>query len=189
MIYSSSIFRHLWRLPLLAAAGCYLSTLLLAAAPVCAKTSDNPANKDTSATNEQETVLPKSVSELEAILSGSSADFVYRREGRTDPFMPFISEQVVSAEMDEEELTGMRLFEPGQLTLVALIFAEDGPLAMVEDSVGKGYIIRKGTKIGRTGSVEQIQENTVIIKEPYRTTSGVIKYRTIQMVLKKEGEM
>jgi type IV pilus assembly protein PilP len=180
------------RQPLLAALGCSLLTLFFTTASVTASTPENHTNEGGSPVIKKETVIPKSVAELENILSGSGNNFVYHREGRSDPFMPFISEKVISAdveEIDEEELTGMRLFEPGQLTLVALIFAEDGPLAMVEDSVGKGYMIREGTKIGRTGTVDQINKNTVIIKEPYRTTSGAMKYRTVQMVLKKEGEM
>ncbi|MCD6389447.1 MAG: hypothetical protein J7L69_08545 [Desulfobulbaceae bacterium] len=128
---------------------------------------------------------------MEKMLSGSINTFVYKREGRLDPFMPFISEQVVQTEMgfEEEELTGMRQYEAGQLTLVALIFAEEGPLAMVQDSVGMGYVLRKGTKIGRSGIVDRITANMVIIKQSFQTTSGKTRHHTVQMVLKKDGEM
>lgn len=135
--------------------------------------------------------LPASVAELEKILSGSNDPFVYKREGRSDPFMPFITETIVQADIESEleELTGMRKFEPGQLTLVALLFSEEGPMAMVQDSSGKGYIIKEGTLIGRRGTVDQIKPNTVIIKKMTRTTSGQVRTHTVEMVLKKEGEM
>ena len=187
MILSLNIFSRFAEKPQWPILFFCLPVLLLSPVSLSANTSEN---NDAKVNSETETVIPKSVVELEKMLSGSSNDFVYRREGRPDPFMPFISEKVISSEFEvEEELTGMRLFEPGQLTLVALLFTEDGPLAMVEDSVGKGYVLHEGTKIGRTGTVEEINKNTVIIKEPYRTTAGAVKYRTVQMVLKKEGEM
>lgn len=132
------------------------------------------------------------VQELMQFLTGASDSFTYRRVGRSDPFMPFISAKVVSTaadlEVPLEELTGMRKFEPGQLTLVAIIFAEDGPLAMVQDSVGKGYIIRNGTELGRSGVVDEITGNLVVVKQRYKTTAGEDRYKFVEMLLKKEGE-
>jgi hypothetical protein len=113
---------------------------------------------------------------------------LYQREGRPDPFSPFISEQLMHVEVPQEELTGMRKFEPGQLTLVSVVFTENGSLAMVEDSVGRGYILREGTKIGRSGVVAQIIPNEVIIKQQMLTATGDQRTQTVEMVLRKEGE-
>lgn len=132
------------------------------------------------------------VKELMHFLTGASDSFAYSRVGRSDPFMPFISEQVIAADFmegAEEVLTGMRKFEPGQLSLVAIIFAEDGPLAMVQDSVGKGYIIRNGTLIGRTGVVDEIAGNLVVVKQRYKNTAGEDRYKIVEMLLKREGEL
>ncbi len=116
--------------------------------------------------------------------------FEYQREGRNDPFLPFISEEIIKAELEgaDEVLTGMRRFEPGQLRLVAIVFIKNAPFAMVQDSVGKGYIIKKGTKIGRLGEVEDISPNKVTIKEAYYTMAKEKRYKSVEMVLKKEGE-
>lgn len=114
--------------------------------------------------------------------------FVYHREGRPDPFTPFIPEKLLAAPADHEKLTGMRRFEPGQLTLVSIVFTENGALAMVEDSTGKGYIIKKGTDIGRSGVVAEIIPNEVIIKQHMLTTTGEKRIQTVKMVLRKEGE-
>ncbi len=118
----------------------------------------------------------------------SEDDFVYKREGRPDPFVPFVKVQIAPKEIVEEELTGMQKFEPGQLTLVAIIFGGKNPFAMVEDSLGMGYIIRKGTKIGRSGVVEDIVQNKVIIKMASLSLAGAERYNNIEMVLKSEGE-
>ncbi|MEJ2033583.1 MAG: hypothetical protein P8Y63_11210 [Deltaproteobacteria bacterium] len=114
--------------------------------------------------------------------------FVYQREGRSDPFVPFIPEKLIEAPVDEKELTGMRRFEPGQLTLVSIVFTESKPLAMVQDSTGKGYIITKGSKIGRSGVVSEIIPNEVVIEQKMLTTTGEKRTRTVEMVLRKEGE-
>ena len=120
--------------------------------------------------------------------------FDYQIEGRADPFMPFVSEQAATTEdpneiIDEKKnLTGMQLFEPGQLTLVALMRAKNQKFAMVEDFTGKGWVIVEGTKIGRRGVVANIVENKVIIEETARTRSGKVLKNQIAMVLKKEGE-
>lgn len=119
--------------------------------------------------------------------------FTYQRENRPDPFATFIKKEVAKAkvtgvEPEEEILTGMQLFEPGQLSLVSIVFAGDRALAMVQDSVGKGYLIEKGTKIGRRGVVEDIVPNVVVIKQWSKTFAGQTKYNNIEMVLRKEGE-
>jgi len=125
--------------------------------------------------------------------------FTYGRENRSDPFTPFVQKQKQTAQTsqqvadstvvaDEEVPTGMQLFEPGQLTLASIVLMQDKALAMVQDSLGQGYIIEKGTKIGRRGEVEDILPNLVIIRQWSESLSGKRKYRTIEMVLRNEGE-
>jgi len=124
----------------------------------------------------------------------SESAFEYQIEGRPDPFLPFITERASSSENPDEiierdqTLTGMQLFEPGQLTLVALMVAGSGKYAMVQDFTGKGYVIEEGTKIGRRGVVANIIENKVIIEEQALTRGGRTLTNKIAMVLKKEGE-
>ena len=119
-----------------------------------------------------------------------SSTFTYRLEGRPDPFLPFLTDkaQTNADEIVEanEKLTGMQLFEPGQLTLVALVRTDDQKFAMVQDVTGKGYIIEEGTKIGQRGVVTAIVPNKVVIEESATTRSGKKLMNTIEMVLRKE---
>jgi type IV pilus assembly protein PilP len=151
------------------------------------QTSDNVTDEVSLAENAE---VVKALEEL--LASMKMEDFVYQIEERPDPFMPFISEKVIqpveSDFEDTEKLTGMRQFEPGQLNLVAIMFTESNPMAMVEDSSHKGYIIRRGTKIGRSGIVSDILPNQVIIKQLSYSMTKERKYKTVEMILRKEGE-
>ncbi len=124
----------------------------------------------------------------------SEDDFTYELEGRPDPFLPFITEKTTTNEITdeiievEEELTGMRRFEPGQLKLVAVMYSGTGRLAMVEDVTGKGYVLHEGTEIGKRGVVEEIRARELIIKETSRTRSGKEIVNFITMRLQKEGD-
>lgn len=116
--------------------------------------------------------------------------FAYLRENRTDPFVPFVTEITVKAPVEEEvgELTGMRQFEPGQLNLVAILFSQDRQVAMVEDSLGKGYLIHQGTLLGRNGVVAEIKPNSVVISQSVLSTGDTKRTVTVEMVLRKEGD-
>lgn len=120
--------------------------------------------------------------------------FKYELTGRPDPFVPFIEPQVATKLdpneiVDEEvELTGMQLFEPGQLKLVAVMFATDKKMAMVQDVTGKGYVINEGVLIGRHGVVSEITTDQVIVTETTRTRAGKEIINTVVMRLNKEGD-
>lgn len=142
--------------------------------------------EDTSAEQVKKTAIA-----LEDFLKENSikSSFIYETEGRPDPFLPFITKELLEAEAEvKTKLRGMQLFEPGQLSLVAIIFSDKGPLAMVQDSAGKGYVLRKGTKIGRSGEVVNIASNVVTIKQLSYSLTDEKRYKMIEMVLKKEGE-
>lgn len=116
-------------------------------------------------------------------------DFVYQLEGRPDPFEPFIKPKVATTLgkdkiiVEKVVLTGMQLFEPGQLKLVAVMSSEGNKIAMVEDVTGKGYIINEGVLIGMHGVVSQITPDKVIITETARTRAGKELTTTVVMRL------
>lgn len=121
--------------------------------------------------------------------------YEYQLENRSDPFAPFITEKAAAASVDMNEivdetgpLTGMQLFEPGQLTLVALLKKDTEDFAMVEDFTGKGYVLTAGTKIGRRGIVKNIAPKSVTIEETAVTRAGKKIITEVVMLLKKEGE-
>jgi type IV pilus assembly protein PilP len=121
--------------------------------------------------------------------------FQYQLEDRADPFIPFITEKSTESSVDMNEiveedvdLSGMQVFEPGQLTLVAVLKAGTEDLAMVQDFTGKGYMLTEGIRIGRRGVVKDITSNKVIIEETAETRAGKKIITEVVMLLKKEGE-
>jgi len=125
----------------------------------------------------------------------SDINFEYILENRADPFVPFLTEKAATSSVDmnevldnNEPLSGMQLFEPGQLTLVALMKNGAEDIAMVEDFTGKGYVLTEGIKIGRRGVIKDIASNSVIIEETAETRAGKKIVTEIVMILKKEGE-
>ena len=131
----------------------------------------------------------KFTEKMAAILFQEADDsFVYKREGRTDPFVTFIKEKVAPTTTPVEELTGMRKFEPGQLNVVAIVISPVEKLAMVQDSNNQGYIIREGILLGRTGVVKAVVPNKVIVKNYTYNLAGYKIYKTVEMVLNQDGE-
>lgn len=133
---------------------------------------------------------PDAMAAIEKLLQEErQTGFSYQREGRPDPFFPFLTQQIQQAEAAaREELSGMRRFEPGQLKLVAIVQTARGPVAMVQDSAGVGYLLRRGTKIGRVGEVIDIVANKVIIQQEAYSLTKEKEYRTVEMVLTKDGD-
>jgi len=168
-------------------------TVLLAInfySPVSVIAADIVSDKKVETTEQAHEEYSAKVKDLIDFLEGRKDSFVYNRTGRPDPFMPFIKEKTVTADVKvpEHELSGLQKFEPGQLSLVAIVVMQNEPRAMVEDSLGIGYIIKNGTEIGRTGIVDSINRNTVVVKQSYMTTAGEKRYKFLEMLLKKEGE-
>jgi len=136
--------------------------------------------------------IPVSTEKLLNELNIADNGFVYSMEGRIDPFVPFLTDKAKvekSATVEPaEELVGMRRFEPGQLTLVAIVLRKRDNLAMVQDPAGQGYVIRKGTKIGRFGEVEDIVPNRVIVQNITFSRTGEKRSNRVEMLLKQGGE-
>ena len=121
--------------------------------------------------------------------------FKYKSNDRPDPFLPFLTKGDSRPSGGKElplpgtnELTGMQLFEPGQLRLVALLGIGNKNVAMVEDVAGKGYRLDKNMFIGKYGIINRITDEQVEITETYTTTTGRIVTKEIIMRLKKEGD-
>jgi type IV pilus assembly protein PilP len=100
-------------------------------------------------------------------------EYTYNPAGKTDPFKPFIQLTPTKVGAKGVPLTPLQRYETSQLKLVAIIAAREGNVALVEDSAGKGYFLKKGTAIGKNdGKVTQILKDRVIIQEFEQDISG-----------------
>ncbi len=115
-------------------------------------------------------------------------EFSYNPAGRPDPFKPFI-ELAPEKRPKAAFLTPLQKYDISQLKLVAIITAPEGSVALVEDQQGKGYLLKKGTAIGRhDGKVKAVLKDRVIIEESYSDVLGQAKVNEISLFLHRPEE-
>lgn len=108
----------------------------------------------------------------------------YNPAGRRDPFRPFTLDLHPEGHV---QLTPLQRYELGQLTVVGTVWEMSPPRAMVEDSVGMGYIVTPGTLIGRNGGVvTAIEPERVVVEERVLDFYGKEQANRIVMETPKE---
>lgn len=103
--------------------------------------------------------------------------YTYNPVGKRDPFRspvdelgPVTPSPVASC---NEPLCA---FDLDQLKLVAVVTGDANPIAMVEDPVGRGHIVRRNTRVGRQGGkVTQILRDSVTVTEVFSGNGEIIK--------------
>jgi type IV pilus assembly protein PilP len=114
-----------------------------------------------------------------AALLNIQAPAPYSGKGKTDPFEPLLREE--AAQANAARLTGkkrppqtpLEKIDLGQLKLVAIVASPSGNRALVEQSSGKGYILKAGTYVGlNSGKVVEITLQKVTIEEEYEDVYG-----------------
>ena len=106
--------------------------------------------------------------------------YVYDPTGKTDPFKSFIAEQEsVEEKKKRKPKTYLETLDLSQMDLVAIVISKIGNWAMVRDSKGLGYVIKKGTPLGiNDGVVHEIKDKEVIVREQYKDLrQGQVKYK------------
>ena len=125
-------------------------------------------------------------------------EFAYSSEGKPDPFQPFIeqnegsTEQSAKADKPQRPLTPLERVQPSQLNLEGILWDSKKPgqaMALVKLPDGKGYVLKKGTRIGRhQGRVVQIKPDQVVIQEEVTSIFGEEEEQNVVLKLHKSGE-
>jgi Tfp pilus assembly protein PilP len=183
------------------------SLLLLGAGPSAAAPSPSSGTKPPEKKQE--------VSKDEAAKTGEQEEeYTYDPQGKTDPFAAFVVRQEKSlSQIKESDVsedlqkvlailqdlkrpkTELQTIPLPAIQLTAIVKAEDQSVAMVRGpNGGKGFLIKKGTYIGKNGGVveEIVNEERatdlgtqlvrkVVIKEPYLDTNRKISYRHVEL--------
>jgi type IV pilus assembly protein PilP len=115
---------------------------------------------------------------------------MYDPTGKVDPFEPLFREKPVLTKKRQRKKrlpqTPLERIDISQLKLVAIVLASSGNRALVEESSGKGYVIKKGTYIGtNSGKVVKIKKETVIVEEEIEDVTGKTAIRKREIKLPK----
>ena len=114
--------------------------------------------------------------------------YTYNPVGKRDPFKPFIT-LGPKRPTPTARLTPLQRYDVSELRLVGILKGPAGYRALVEDASGKGFIITRGTLIGReNGFVKEIHDDRVIVKQTYKDIFGQIKKREISIRMRKPEE-
>jgi type IV pilus assembly protein PilP len=134
-------------------------------------------------------VEPAKVAEKMEPEKKEAPEYHYNPVGKPDPFKPFIELTPVRERVRTAPLTPLQRYDISQLKLVAIISAPEGNVALVEDSAGRGYFIKRGTEIGKNeGKVIKILQDRVIIEELYEDVFGKVKKSEVPIFLHKTEE-
>ena len=114
----------------------------------------------------------------------------YNPTGKIDPFQPLFRAKPTLARKKKRKKrlpqTPLERIDISQLKLVGIVLASSGNRALVEESSGKGYVIKKGTYIGiNSGKVVRIKKETIVIEEEFEDVFGKVATRQRQIKLPK----
>jgi len=145
--------------------------------------------KGKSAVAQKKLAEPAKAEQKQETEQGERKEYAYDPTGKVDPFKPFI--QLASAKKSSKNvpLTPLEKYEISQLKLVAIISTPEGNIALIEDSTGKGYFLKKGTGIGKNdGRVKKILKDKVVIEETYQDILGQTKNNEVSLYLHRIEE-
>ena len=123
-----------------------------------------------------------------------ATSYTYNPQGKPNPFQPLVVEKTETAagkkkieqavkKEKEEPGTPLEKVDLKALKLVAVVWDITNPRAMVEDSLGKGYILTLGTRVGKNqGQVTKITSAGVVVSEKLEAADG--KMRTVETPLR-----
>lgn len=148
-----------------------------------------PQKEKTPAVTKKETESVKVEEKKETLDKKEEIEYIYNPIGKPDPFKPFIQMTSNKEYSRNTPLSPLQKYEISQLKLVAIIVAPEGNIAMVEDLLGKGFFIKKGTAIGKNdGKVKKILMDKVIVEEEYEDSLGQKKMNEILLILHRVEE-
>ncbi len=117
----------------------------------------------------------------------------YIAKNKIDPFLSPIKKIIVKKrkrKQNRKKLTPLEKLDLSQLKLVAIIRMQTKKktFAMVQESNGKGYMVKVGTYIGtNNGRIVEIKDNGINIKEEIENFDGTTENKITKMKLQKKN--
>jgi type IV pilus assembly protein PilP len=118
----------------------------------------------------------------------------YRPQAQRDPFQSFVATRApvaVSSAQTPDIKTPLQRYSLDQLKVVGIISGGQIRKALLEDDVGKGYVVSAGDAVGSEGGrITAIQKDRIIIESTYRDVLGNQKLRQVtkKLYVSEEGE-
>ncbi len=162
--------------------------------PTMAKPAASPADQTKAESQEKKDEPGKESSDTAADEKSVEAKRIYDPAKRLDPFVPlFRADDGKGGGRDGKSKRKKRVAQTPlerisleQLQLKAVIRAPSGNRALVEDSGGKGYIIKSGTYIGlNAGIITKINADSIVVEEEKENLMGELVLQNTEIKLQK----
>jgi len=121
-------------------------------------------------------------------------DSVFRPKSERDPFKSFVTTRTAATVRTDRAprlKTPLQRYSLDQLKVVGIIAGGKMRKALLEDDVGKGYVVSPGDAVGSEGGkIASIRKDCIIIESTYRDVLGNKKVRRItkKLYVSEEGE-
>lgn len=119
---------------------------------------------------------------------------VFHPKSERDPFKSFVTMRTAvdsPTAKPPRVKTPLQRYSLDQLKVVGIIGGEQMRKALLEDDVGKGYVVSTGDAVGSEGGkITSIQQDRIIIESTYTDVLGNKKVRRItkKLYVSEEGE-
>ncbi len=115
-----------------------------------------------------------------------------------DPFASYLARarpqsrttiHVNQKRLNKRKRETLEAYDLEALKLVAIFSMGGERVAMIEDTISKGYIVRRGNYMGKnSGKIEKIDDNTVFLVEQVLNPAGDIIDRQVTLTMKEVNE-
>ena len=115
--------------------------------------------------------------------------YSYNPVGKRDPFRNFLKDMSSAGAAFKQSVCSEPLcqFDLDQLTLVAVVSGDANPIAMLQDTQGTGFVVRRNSKVGKQGGkVTQILRDCVVVTEYFQTPDGKVNPNKVDICVKKD---
>lgn len=125
-----------------------------------------------------------------AATQGPVYAYAYNPIGKRDPFRS----PLVAVQRPAEQVAACNeplcQIDTDALRVVAVVSGDANPMAMVEDGVGIGHVVRRNTKIGKQGGkVTAIQRDCVVVTSFVQGVDGKAQPNRVSMCVKQDDRM
>jgi type IV pilus assembly protein PilP len=122
---------------------------------------------------------------------------IYNPKGKNDPFVPLFQEKPAETPVETKKRkkriprTPLEMIALNQLKLTAIILRPAGNKALLEEATGRGYVVIKGTPVGKNwGKITEILKDRIIVEEEVENLLGKVALKRNEIKIQRPpGEL
>ena len=112
--------------------------------------------------------------------------YLYDKKGKRDPFVSLV---VKAEEKHVKGETPLENYDVSAIKILGIVWNEKGHYAEIVLPDGKAYTLREGMTVGlHKGKIQNINKNSIVIKESIKDYKGEIKSKETILKLREEEE-